>query len=79
MTDLEALRNRLDRVNRALDRAHALAESWDGSREPITRTQAAELLLQVIDLRGWDRTAPDPTADRRTALHVLPTLTEETR
>ncbi len=56
-----------DRYVRALDRAHSLAEEWSGDQRPITRAQAAVLLMEVLQLDGWTvdeppvlRAVPDP-------------------
>lgn len=61
---LAEVRDRLDRAMRALDRAHALAESWQGDQQTITHAQAAEQLMDVIQLSGWTQTDAQP------ALHV---------
>lgn len=73
---LDALYARLDKTFRALDRAHALAEGWDGSDEAITRTQAAELLSSAIELNGWDQ-IDDPRVERLACLYAVPTPTPE--
>lgn len=46
-----------DLYSRALNRAHALAEQWQGDQTPITRAEASELLMEVIQLHGWTQTA----------------------
>ncbi|MET9957387.1 hypothetical protein ABZ135_38330, partial [Streptomyces sp. NPDC006339] len=55
MTDQPA-----DLRDRALNRTHALAEQWQGDHTPITRAQASELLMEVIQLNGWTQTAVQP-------------------
>ncbi|KAF0646565.1 MULTISPECIES: hypothetical protein [Streptomyces] len=47
----------LDLHRRALARAHALTEQWQGDQTPITRAQAAEQLADAIQLHGWTQTA----------------------
>ena len=37
-------------------RAHALAESWAEDPTPVTRAEAARLLFEVLDPRGWVET-----------------------
>lgn len=52
--------DRQDLYCRALDRAHALAEQWQGDQTPITRAGAAELLMEVIQLNGWTQADVSP-------------------
>jgi hypothetical protein len=56
----------LDLHRRALNRAHALAESWQGDQTAITKAQAAELLMDVIQLGGW--TQSDAESERHLAV-----------
>jgi predicted nucleic acid-binding protein len=42
---------------RAVARAHALAEIWQGDQESITKDQAASQLMEVLELHGWTQTA----------------------
>ncbi|MFE5301834.1 hypothetical protein [Streptomyces sp. NPDC056632] len=46
--------------SRALARAHALAEQWQGDPATITRAEASTLLMEVIQLRGWTQTPVEP-------------------
>ncbi|KAF0646295.1 MULTISPECIES: hypothetical protein [Streptomyces] len=59
----------LDLHRRAIARAHALVEQWQGDPTRITRAQAAEQLAVVIQLHGWTQT--DPPAER----HLSPVRT----
>lgn len=77
--DTEQTRNGADftpdveSLYRRLDRAHALADVWDGDPAPITRAEAAELLYSVLSDEGWTLTEPD-----QPALALVPsTNTEE--
>lgn len=72
---LDALYERLDKQSRALNRAHALAESWTGHQTLITRDGAARLLDQVLG-DGWMQIAPRPVGDGHPELTEI--LAEET-
>lgn len=45
---------------RALERAYALTDSWTGDPTPITRTDAAAIFADVLELNGWEQRDPDP-------------------
>lgn len=45
---------------RPLARAHALAETWTDDQRPITRAEAARILLDFIDPNGWAETSQIP-------------------
>lgn len=53
--ELDALYGRLELANRALGRAHSLAESWEGDPAPITGSEVSDALYAAIRLHGWTR------------------------
>lgn len=53
-------RARLDKMSRALDRAHALVEQWTGDQTVVTRSEAADLFASVLELNGWEQTPAPP-------------------
>ncbi|TXS50152.1 hypothetical protein [Streptomyces sp. t39] len=57
-----------DLYSRALNRALSLAEQWQGDQTPITRAQAAEQLMEVLTLHGWEQT----TRTAETHLNLVP-------
>lgn len=38
---------------RPVSRVYALTESWTGDHTPITRDEAARIVLEHIEVRGW--------------------------
>lgn len=45
---------------RALERAWALTDLWTGDTTPLTRTDAAALFADVLELRGWKQSDAEP-------------------
>jgi hypothetical protein len=58
MTD--APEEHVDKIRRALARAESLADLWSGDTTPITRSEASDLLTEVLKLSGWTQADPDP-------------------
>lgn len=56
MTD--PMRERTNKLNRALERANALAEQWEGDLTLVTRSAAAGLFADLLDLNGWEQGDP---------------------
>ena len=46
---------------RALERAYALTDLWTGDPTPITRSDAAAIFANVLELNGWEQSDPEPT------------------
>ncbi|MFE2017567.1 hypothetical protein ACFW9O_05855 [Streptomyces sp. NPDC059499] len=73
-TSAPPIRPRLDLL-RALDRAHALVEEWDGDPAPIARSDAADMLAEVLKLHGWEqKPQPGPRLRAVPALSVAVVL-----
>lgn len=59
-----------DLYERPLARVRALADQWTGDLTPITRSEAAELLYTVLDVRGWTETSE--TTPPLTVVRICP-------
>jgi hypothetical protein len=67
---LDTLYARLDRATRRVDRVDALADHWAGDQTPTTRSAAADIFLDMLDLEPdgtptEEAPANDPVAARK--------------
>jgi hypothetical protein len=62
----DARSERADKMARALERANALTQEWDGDMTLISRSEAADLFASVLELNGWTQ------VDSRPPLRAVP-------